>query len=177
MKPPKVSITEFLFKELLDFYFGRLKKYDNYRPDWLNGLEIDRYYPEIKVGVEFQGIQHYRPTKGMHENRDQFFDQLSRDTQKIQVAAKQGVKIFPLGLADISPERFKYNMKQIARAGTRTAHKNKDTRVVNIFKFIDWNREPNPKIFKRLEGIRRSPKWKARDQKKKKGLLRRIFGF
>lgn len=176
MKGPTVSPTELLFKQLLDFYFGRLKKIDNYRPPWLKGLEIDRYYPEIKVGIEFQGIQHYRPTPSLQGGRerfpDQFPDQIKRDTEKINLAAKQGVKIIPLGLQNLTPERFKYHFKQIADVGMRTAEGNK--RVVDILKGIRWNRDPDPSIFKRFEGVKRSRRWRI-GKTPKRGLLRRIL--
>lgn len=67
-------------------------------------MEIDRYYPEIKVGIEFQGIQHYRPTAQLGQNRESFLSQVRRDTEKINLAAKQGVKIFALGLANLKPQ-------------------------------------------------------------------------
>lgn len=176
MRPPTISPTEFLFKELLDFYFGKLRRFDNYRPDWLQGLEIDRYYPDIKVGIEFQGIQHYRPTRQSQSSEEQFFDQLTRDTQKVQLAQKHGVRLFQIGLADISPERFKGNLKQIAQVGLRVAQANNDKVTSEILKSIRWEKEPDPRIFKRLEGIRRNPRWKVQSPKKK-NLLRRILGI
>jgi hypothetical protein len=35
----------------------------HYRPDFLEGLELDIYIEDIKVGIEYQGIQHYKPVK------------------------------------------------------------------------------------------------------------------
>jgi len=33
----------------------------HYRPDFLQGLEIDIFIKELKVGIEYQGIQHFEP--------------------------------------------------------------------------------------------------------------------
>jgi hypothetical protein len=33
----------------------------HYRPDFLDGLELDIYVPALKLGIEYQGIQHYEP--------------------------------------------------------------------------------------------------------------------
>lgn len=33
------------------------------RPKWLQGLEIDIYLPDMKIGIEYQGEQHYKPIK------------------------------------------------------------------------------------------------------------------
>jgi len=35
----------------------------HYRPDFLGGLELDIYIEDLKVGIEYQGIQHYKPVK------------------------------------------------------------------------------------------------------------------
>ncbi len=32
-----------------------------YRPDWLGRQSLDLYIPSIRTGIEYQGIQHYRP--------------------------------------------------------------------------------------------------------------------
>ena len=33
----------------------------SFRPGWLERLELDIWIPELKVGIEYQGEQHYRP--------------------------------------------------------------------------------------------------------------------
>lgn len=33
----------------------------HYRSDFLDGLELDIFMEDIKVGIEYQGIQHYEP--------------------------------------------------------------------------------------------------------------------
>ncbi len=35
----------------------------HYRPDFLSRLEMDVYIEELKIGIEYQGIQHYKPIK------------------------------------------------------------------------------------------------------------------
>lgn len=174
MKEPTVSLFEVLGKRLLDFYFGRLRKRDNYRPDWLKGLEIDRFYPEIKVAVEFQGIQHLRPTKQLEQTREQFFQQLEKDTLKRRLCEEQGITLVTLGLLDLDQDRFKTNFQRIAEVGIRNAEEVGDQRLINYLKSIPWHREPDPEIFKRLEGMRRSKKWQVRPQRKT--FWRKLFG-
>jgi len=31
----------------------------HYRPDFLQGLELDIFIDELKIGMEYQGIQHF----------------------------------------------------------------------------------------------------------------------
>lgn len=35
----------------------------HYRPDYLEGLELDIYIEGLNIGIEYQGIQHYKPVK------------------------------------------------------------------------------------------------------------------
>lgn len=40
------------------------KMVENYRPEWLHGLEIDFWFPDYNIAIEFQGGQHYVPRDG-----------------------------------------------------------------------------------------------------------------
>lgn len=176
-KKPTVSPTELLVKKLLDQYFGRLQKIDNYRPKWLEGLEIDRYYPEIKIGIEFQGLQHYRPVRHLQARREEFLEQVQRDTSKKNIAAKKGVQIVPLGLQDLTDaRRIKYNFKQIADLGLKNAQKEGHQRAAKILQNINWRVDPDPQILKQFERVKRSKKWRVRKpSKRKKGLFKRLL--
>jgi hypothetical protein len=35
----------------------------HYRPDWLDGLELDIFVPDAALGIEYQGQQHYEPVE------------------------------------------------------------------------------------------------------------------
>ncbi len=35
----------------------------HHRPDWLERLELDIFLPTLNIGIEYQGIQHYKPIK------------------------------------------------------------------------------------------------------------------
>jgi hypothetical protein len=51
-------------KELVNDIFPNYQIIDNHRPKWLDGLEIDVDIPQLKLGFEFQGAQHYKPAWG-----------------------------------------------------------------------------------------------------------------
>lgn len=48
-----------LFNIVKDLYVDQ-KIIRHYRPDWLEGLELDIYLPDLKLAFEYQGIQHYQ---------------------------------------------------------------------------------------------------------------------
>lgn len=63
-----------------------------YSPDWLSPLRLDIYIPEIRVAIEYNGQQHYRPIE--------YFGGLSsfeagqrRDQLKAELCEKFGVKL------------------------------------------------------------------------------------
>lgn len=39
------------------------KIHRHYRPDYLKGLELDIFIEDLNLGIEYQGIQHYKPVK------------------------------------------------------------------------------------------------------------------
>ena len=98
------SVGESLMCEYLDVYLGKYKHIDNYRPDWLTNprtgqpLEIDRYYPDLKAGFEYQGEYHLRPIEGTDEFRyRRYLDNLKR-----RLASQQGVKIISVEPIDLT---------------------------------------------------------------------------
>ena len=70
-----------------------------YRPNFLKNpktgrhLEIDAYFPDLKLGIEYNGIQHYNYPNHIHQNRKDFDDTLERDRYKIQLSKENGVRI------------------------------------------------------------------------------------
>ena len=85
---------------------------DNARPDFLvypltgERLEIDRYFPEEKVGFEFNGPQHYGVTD-MYPDEEQFRQRRVRDMFKIGACAEHGVVLTVLTAADLSVGRMR----------------------------------------------------------------------
>ena len=85
------SQGETLLKEILDFIFRDESYLDNHRPDWLAGLELDRYYPNLKIAFEYQGFQHSYFVPYYHNTIQDYKDQKKRDKKKRQLCRKNKV--------------------------------------------------------------------------------------
>jgi hypothetical protein len=70
----------------------------HYRPDILQGLELDIFIKELKVGVEYQGVQHFKPIA--HWGGEEGLQKLKvRDKRKREICNSLGIQLI----------YFKYN--------------------------------------------------------------------
>jgi hypothetical protein len=66
------------------------KPFLSVRPDFLknpvtgneHNLEIDCYNEDLKLGVEYNGVQHYKYVSFFHKNKEHFLNQKYRDEMK-----------------------------------------------------------------------------------------------
>jgi len=64
----------------------------HYKPKFLRGLELDIYLPQIKLGIEYQGIQHYQPIE--HWGGLESLEQLQeRDAKKKRLCSCNKVRL------------------------------------------------------------------------------------
>jgi hypothetical protein len=59
--------------------------------DGENNLEIDCYNDELKIGVEYNGVQHYKYVPYFHKTRDAYNNQKYRDHIKRELCQKNGI--------------------------------------------------------------------------------------
>lgn len=64
----------------------------HYHPDFLEGLEIDIFIKDLNIGIEYQGIQHYRPIKHWG-GKESLYKLRKRDQRKKKICDKLGVKL------------------------------------------------------------------------------------
>ena len=102
---------ELLLTKIIDLIGDRFNIRSNYRPQWMRNpetnknLEIDIFIPHFKLGIEFQGNQHFFPIKNMYMNpdsvryRDEFKKEIAWKRKKVRI-----IEIFP---QDLEIENFK----------------------------------------------------------------------
>ena len=84
-------------RQILEKIFNR--PFSKIRPSFLKNpftgrnLEIDCYNEELKLGLEFQGRQHYYYTPHFHRTENDFVKQVQRDQMKREMCRKNGVTL------------------------------------------------------------------------------------
>lgn len=69
------------------------KYFNKEKPRFLDGLELDGYFADMKLAFEFQGIQHYEKHPRWHKDQVEFEKQLEYDTIKLKKCAELGINI------------------------------------------------------------------------------------
>lgn len=97
--PPRVSKGELECRRVLQKLFN--KPFNSCRPDFLrnpvtggrHNLEIDCYDDELKLGVEYSGVQHYKYVHYFHKNKEAFRNQGYRDELKRRICRDNRVNL------------------------------------------------------------------------------------
>jgi hypothetical protein len=63
-----------------------------YRADWLRMQSLDIFIPSISTGIEYQGIQHYKPVE-VFGGENHFKQQQDNDKKKRDLCKKNGVTL------------------------------------------------------------------------------------
>ena len=54
-------VSETLLHQIICRIYSEYEIIRHHRPEWLEGLELDIYIPDLNLGIEYQGQQHYHP--------------------------------------------------------------------------------------------------------------------
>jgi len=95
--PPKDSKGEIECRRVLQLLFNR--SFDKARPDFLRNpvtggdfnLELDCFDPELRIAVEYNGVQHYKFIPFFHKNKEAFLNQKYRDDMKRRICKENGI--------------------------------------------------------------------------------------
>lgn len=95
--PPTESKGEAECRRVLQYLFK--KPFTKARPDFLRNLvtggdfnlELDCFDPELRIAVEYNGIQHYKYIPYFHKNKEAFLNQKYRDDMKKRICRENGI--------------------------------------------------------------------------------------
>lgn len=112
------------------------KPFKTIRPDFLRNpetgrnMELDCYNEELKIAVEYNGIQHYVWPNFTRQTKEDFLKQVKRDELKVQLCDQHGVYLIrvPYNVPkNMIPEYIKYylpeNVQRMTRENSQTIYK------------------------------------------------------
>ncbi|AWW28433.1 hypothetical protein DOZ58_18310 [Acetobacterium sp. KB-1] len=85
-------VSETMLYQIVKSLFPHEKVIRHHRPDWLEGLELDIFLPDIKLGLEYQGIQHFKAINhwgGMKQLKVQ----QEHDDRKMRLCDEAGIRL------------------------------------------------------------------------------------
>ncbi len=97
---PNESKGEAHAREIAKLIFG--KPFEKIRPDILknnvtgHNLELDLYNDELKLAIEYSGVQHYKYVPFFHKNYEHFQTQKYRDEIKKMLCEKNNIKLIEI---------------------------------------------------------------------------------
>lgn len=89
----------------------------HYRPNWLENLELDIYIEDINIGIEYQGIQHYKPMKHWG-GEEAFLKRRINDIRKKHLCELHGTALIEFSYMDtITEELVKERLSKYINGG------------------------------------------------------------
>lgn len=85
-------VTETTLLYMIKNIFPDFTVIHHFRPPELKGLELDIYIKEVKIGVEYQGIQHYQAFEYLG-GQEAFEKTKERDKKKAYLCKKNDIKL------------------------------------------------------------------------------------
>ncbi len=102
---------EYLSKAWLSILVATDDYIDNARPSFLKNpetgepLELDRWYPRLNTGFEYQGPQHFGPTR-VYPGRDEFNKTRTRDLLKLALCQERGIDLIYMTEEELTLSRM-----------------------------------------------------------------------
>lgn len=96
-KKKRENKTENKCRSILEKIYNR--SFPSIRPDYLKNpktgknLELDCYNDELKLALEYNGIQHYKYSPYFHKSKKDFYSQVHRDDWKRDKCQEMGITL------------------------------------------------------------------------------------
>lgn len=99
-KQKRINKTEEMCRKIIQQIYN--KPFPSVRPDFLQSpmtkknLEIDCYNSELKIGLEYNGCQHYNYNEYFHKTKKNFYSQVHRDDWKRNKCKELGIRLIEI---------------------------------------------------------------------------------
>ena len=104
-------ISETTLKHIIEALYPEKTVLAHYRPEWLEGLELDIYVPHIRLGLEYQGVQHFQAVKHWG-GKEKLKIQQEHDARKKRLCDELGITLIYFDYTeDITTDYVKAKIK------------------------------------------------------------------
>lgn len=107
-------VSETLLFQVVSRLFSGEQILRHHRPEWLEGLELDIFVPRWRLGIEYQGQQHFRPVKAWGGERALCALQ-ERDKRKRHLCQQAGILLLEIDYTEALDDS--HVRSRIAEAG------------------------------------------------------------
>ena len=116
----KGFFSERLCNIILEYLFD--KKFVKYRPDWLinkdgNKMELDMHNEELKLALEYNGIQHYRYIDYYHKTKENFNKRKESDKIKVESCEKNKINLIVVPYTVTTNKLYEYIRNECIKYG------------------------------------------------------------
>ena len=110
-------------RRVLQHIFNR--QFNKARPDFLRNevtgnnfnLELDCFNEDLKLGVEYNGIQHYKYTPYFHKSYEHFLNQKYRDFMKRTLCKQAGITLIEVPYTVKNQDIYKFLRLELVKNG------------------------------------------------------------
>ena len=99
------NVSETILIKIIERIYLNKQILIHHRPFWLEGLELDIFIPELKLGIEYQGQQHFYPIKAWG-GLSALKQIQERDARKKEICKKQGVRLVEIDYTEPLQEKY-----------------------------------------------------------------------
>jgi hypothetical protein len=85
-------VSETLLFQLVSRILRDCNVVRHYRPEWLDGLELDIYVPSLNLALEYQGQQHFHPVPAWG-GEEALMELKERDRKKASICSERNVRL------------------------------------------------------------------------------------
>lgn len=105
------SFIQSIIKKQLYIWFPEEEILENYRPEWLVGLEIDLYLPNLNLAIEVNGLQHLIKCEKFFKTNKDFEMQIIKDYVKKKIIFNESINFISIkqGANMLNEFTFKIN--------------------------------------------------------------------
>ena len=93
------NVSETILTKIVQGIFSNLEIIRHYRPKWLDGLELDIFISDFKLGIEYQGQQHFHPVKAWGGEKA-LQDLRERDSRKRKICKKHDIRLLEIDFTE-----------------------------------------------------------------------------